>query len=337
MTVRFGLLFMPTPPGQFAEWTRMADEAGFERIGIGDSQSLYRDVYVSCTIAALNTSRALIGPRVTNPVTRHPAVTASAIASIDELTEGRAFLGIGTGHSALLNVGHRPATIDRLREYVTCVRTLFEQGEAEYEGRPVRLSWPQRRPPILVAAAGPRALELAGEVGDGVIVGCGMTPAAIDDALARIGAGAERSGRTTDDLDIWWYVPTNVHEDAVAAEEEVRAAVVSGAHAYFYGGVRGRSVPEELQDAVQQLVDGYVIEQHVRPGESSANAELVDRLGLREYILERFGIAGDPGQVVERIEELRKRGIENFWMSMHASDKGRVVRLMRDHVMPSFR
>lgn len=142
MTARFGLLFMPTPPKAFAEWTRLADEAGFERIGIGDSQSLYRDVYVSATIAALNTDRAQIGPRVTNPITRHPTVTASAIASIDELTGGRAFLGIGTGHSALLNVGRRPATIDQLREYVVCVRTLFEQGEAEYQGRTVRLSWP---------------------------------------------------------------------------------------------------------------------------------------------------------------------------------------------------
>lgn len=155
--------------------------------------------------------------------------------------------------------------------------------------------------------------------------------------MTRIGAGARRSGRTTDDLDIWWYVPTNVHEDAAAAEDEVRAAVVSGAHAFFYGGVKGRSVPEELQDAVQQLVDEYVIEQHVRPGQSSANADLVDRLGLRAYILERFGIAGDPDQVVARIGQLRKRGIENFWMSMHAGDKGRVVRLMRDHVMPRFR
>lgn len=337
MSVRFGLLFMPTPPEQFSRWCHEADEAGFERIGIGDSQSLYRDVYVSCTLAALHTKRALIGPRVTNPVTRHPAVTASAIASIDELSGGRAFLGIGTGHSALLNIGQTPASRATLRAYVECVRTLFEQGEAEYEGRTVRLDWPQRRPPIVVAAAGPKALELAGEIADGVVVGCGMTRPAIDEAFRRLETGAQRSGRGVADLDLWWYVPTNVHEDSAAAVAEVRPAVVSGAHAYFYGGVTGRSVPEELQGQVQRLAHEYVVEQHTRPGQSADNAELVDRLGLREYVLERFGIAGDPDEVTQRIAELHQRGIDNFWMSMHAADKGRVVRLMRDHVMPHFR
>ena len=336
MRPRFGLLFMPTPPAQFAAWSREADEAGFERIGIGDSQSLYRDVYVALAITAQNTQRALIGPRVTNPVTRHPTVTASAIASIDELTDGRAFLGIGTGHSALLNIGQKPASRQLLRDYVQCIKTLFEHGEAEYEGRSVRLSWPARRPPIIVAAAGPKALELAGEIGDGVIVGSGMTQPAVDDAFARLTEGARRSGRALEDLDVWWYVPTNVHEESAAAVEEVRAAVVSGAHAYFYGGVQGRSVPAELEGAVQELVTGYAVEQHVRPGQSPANAELVDRLGLRDYILERFGIAGDPDEVSARIRVLQERGINNFWMSMHAGDKGRVVRLMRDHVMPNF-
>lgn len=336
MTVRFGLLFMPTPPAQFATWTREADEAGFERIGIGDSQSLYRDVYVSATIAALNTKRALIGPRVTNPVTRHPAVTASAIASVDELSDGRAFLAIGTGHSALLNIGQKPASRARLRAYVECMRTLFSEGEAEYDGRLVRLTWPERPVPIIIGAAGPKALELAGEIGDGVVVGCGMTPPAIDDAFRRLETGAARSGRSLDDLDIWWYVPTNVHEDSTAAIEEIRPAVVSGAHAYFYGGVEGRNVPEELTDPVQRLADEYVIDQHVRPGQSADNAELVDRLGLRDYIIERFGIAGNPDEVADRIRTLHERGIDNFWMSMHAGDKGRVVRLMRDHVMPQF-
>ena len=337
MTVRFGLLFMPTPPEQFARWCREADEAGFERIGIGDSQSLYRDVYVSCTLAALNTQHALIGPRVTNPVTRHPAVTAGAIASVDELSGGRAFLGIGTGHSALLNIGQTPASRAALREYVECVRALFEHGEAEYQGRQVRLDWPQRRPPIVVAAAGPKALELAGEIGDGVVVGCGMTQAAVDEAFRLLDVGAARSGRTVKDLDVWWYVPTNVHEDSAAAVEEVRPAVVSGAHAYFYGGVQGRGVPDELQERVARLAREYVVEQHTRPGQSADNAALVDRLGLRDYVLERFGIAGDPAEVTERIRTLHARGIDNFWMSMHAADKGRVVRLVRDHVMPHFR
>jgi alkanesulfonate monooxygenase SsuD/methylene tetrahydromethanopterin reductase-like flavin-dependent oxidoreductase (luciferase family) len=163
-----------------------------------------------------------------------------------------------------------------------------------------------------------------------------MTQPAIDDAFRRLETGANRSGRTLADLDIWWYVPTNVHEDSAAAIEEIRPAVVSGAHAYFYGGVEGRNVPEELTGPVQRLADEYVIDQHTRPGQSADNAELVDRLGLRDYIIERFGIAGNPDEVADRIRVLHDRGIDNFWMSMHAGDKGRVVQLMRDHVMPQF-
>src|SRR5918992_4419848 len=103
MTVRFGITFLPNAPREFIEWCRVAEETGFDIIGIADSQSLYREVYVSTTLCAVNTSRIRFGPRVINPLTRHPAVPASAAATLEELAPGRTMLGLGIGDSAVYN------------------------------------------------------------------------------------------------------------------------------------------------------------------------------------------------------------------------------------------
>ena len=99
--VRFGLILLPEILSEFGATCREAEDAGFELLGVGDSQSVFREAYVSLTVAALATRRARLGPLVSNPVTRHPVVTASAISSLDEVSDGRAVLGLGSGDSAL--------------------------------------------------------------------------------------------------------------------------------------------------------------------------------------------------------------------------------------------
>lgn len=334
MKPRFGFLFMPAPPQEYISWIKEADAIRAEMIGIGDSQSLYRDVYVALAIAAANSTRIRIGPRVTNPITRHPAVTASAIASIDELSGGRAFLGIGTGHSAPLNIGLKPAKLADMREYITCLRALLQKGEATYQGSTVRLTWPKRYVPIYVAGAGPKALRLAGEIGDGVIIGCGVSRPVAQEALSIVEEGARASGRRLKDLDIWWYIPSAFAEDTETAQREVRGSVVSGSHAYFYGGIEGRGVPKHLEGKVRQLVEGYRVEQHIRPNESQDNYDLVDKLGLREYLVDRFAIAGGPKDAAQRIRDLASWGVTNIWMSLHAPDKVRSVRVFGQKVLP---
>ena len=130
------------------EYIQTADASGFWGLGIADSQSIYPDVYVCCTIAAMTTRNVHLGPWVTNPLTRHPAVTAGAIASVDQLSGGRTFLGIGTGHSATANISLRPSSLAYLESYLEAVKDLLTHGEAQWEGQTLKLSIGQRRVPV---------------------------------------------------------------------------------------------------------------------------------------------------------------------------------------------
>src|SRR5207247_6624217 len=160
------------------ELVRMAEGYGAEAIGTYDSACLGGDAYVRATRMAQASSRAAIGLRPSNPLTREPQVMASFLASIDGLTGGRAFLDMASGDSAVLNIGYATASRARIEDYVTCVRDLLAGGEATYQGRPQRVRWASTvarpRVPISICAEGPRMLHLGGRIGDGVIAGTGL-------------------------------------------------------------------------------------------------------------------------------------------------------------------
>ena len=103
--MKFGVTMFPNNLEDVASQARLAEEMGFDYVGIADSQSLARELYVTLSVVAMSTERVMLGPTVSNPRTRHPAVASSAIASVNELSGGRAFLGIGSGDSAVLNLG----------------------------------------------------------------------------------------------------------------------------------------------------------------------------------------------------------------------------------------
>src|SRR5215470_4937247 len=116
---------MPTAsPRETVEWARTAEACGFELLGVSDSQSICRDVYMTLALCAVNTERIRFGPRVITPVTRHPAVAASAAATLEELAPARTLVAIGSGDSAAFNIGLRPATLAELREYTETIRSL---------------------------------------------------------------------------------------------------------------------------------------------------------------------------------------------------------------------
>jgi len=178
--IRLGLHLHP-PPRQsldaFIDTVKRADRYGFARLGTGDTQWHTMECFTTLSVMALNSERAKIGPRVTNPVTREPSVMASAIASLEIISQGRAVLGIGRGDSAVHNIGLKPASIEATRDYIVAVRELLEKGETIFQGRHNRFTWPrpQRRIPICITAEGPRMLRLAGEIGDQVLIGTGLT------------------------------------------------------------------------------------------------------------------------------------------------------------------
>ncbi len=323
MKVKLGIHIPPDGPlAEYARWVREVEPSGFAALGIADSQCLRRDVYPAMTIAALNTKRIMIGPRVTNPLTRHPTVTASCLAAIDELSGGRAFMGIGGGESSVFNAGLPAATIVQIREYALTVRDLLSKGEAMYQGKPCKLSWAHRRVPIYVAASGPRNLRMAGEIADGVIVGSGLTPEVIADARQRIREGAEAAGRRIEDIDIWWMViAANVDSDRKAAIREVLSSLAGGARLLMRFGTQGKNIPERYLEAMRKLDAAYAPGQHVVRSGAQPNAQLVESLGLTDYLADRFSLAGTPDDVLEKIKRCVGAGAGQLWVSNHSVDK----------------
>lgn len=329
-----GVLFLPRRIAEVAEHARLAEAAGFDLLGIGDSQSLFQEVYVSLVMAAVHTSRTRLGPSVTNPLTRHPAVTAAAIASVNELSGGRAFLGIGTGDSALLNLGLRPVTMDGLREYVKTVRDLWSGTPAAYRGATVRLEWARQPAPIFLAAEGPRTLRLAGEIADGVIVGTGLLPDVIADSLERIREGAKAAGRDPEAIEIWFLVKACLAESRSAAIEEIKMALAASAHHAFRFTLEGKRVPAELVAPIERLKAAYQPHVHESLG-PSPNARLVDDLGLAEYLAARFAVAGSPAQVAKRIRELAAVGAKRLLVTAIVKEPGAFLSTWRDQVRPA--
>src|SRR5690349_4499479 len=199
MALTFGVSFAPNHPKEVAEWCRAAEACGFERVGIVDSQSIYRELYVTCAAGLQATERIQIGPRVTNALTRHPSVTASALVTMAELSNGRVFAGIGTGDSALINIGLKPVKLAALGEFVTTIRALMRGEMVERNGSELRLTWGKADVPIYVSAHGPKTLEFAGRHADGAIYGDGVGVEVVKDAIKSVAAGAAEAGRRAED------------------------------------------------------------------------------------------------------------------------------------------
>ena len=334
MRLSCGVLFLPRRIAEVGEHARLAEAAGFDLLGFGDSQSLFQEVYVSLALAAFHTSQARLGPAVTNPLTRHPAVTAAAIASVNELSGGRAFLGIGTGDSAVLNLGLRPVTMDGLREYVKTLRSLWSGTPIAYRGTTARLEWVRRPAPIFLAAEGPRMLHLAGEVADGVIVGTGLLPEVIADSLDRIHGGARAAGRDPEAIEVWFLAKACFAESQSAALEEIKMALAASAHHAFRFTLEGKRVPAELVLPIERLKAAYQPHAHESLG-PSPNARLVDELGLGEYLAERFAVAGTPAAVAKRIRELAALGAERLLVTAIVKGPGAFLAAWRDQVRPA--
>lgn len=318
--MRHGISFRPPETDSFARWCRHAEELDFDAVFIADSQSLYRELYVSSAICAMETSEIVFGPCVTNPVTRHPAVAASAIGTINELSGGRAFWGIATGDSAVLNLGLKPAKLAEMREYILAVRGMLEEGSAEYQGKNNRLSWHKSRVPIHIAAEGPKTLRLAGEVADGVIIGTGFIPEVIADTLTYIDEGAKKSGRRVEDLDLWWLVDAHVDGDGERAREDIRTSLAASAHHSFAFTLEGKRIPTELESGIRALRDGYKTSEH-NVIEKGNNAALVDEYGLRDYLADRFAIVGTPEECRKRLEDLGNMGVTGLRINNALPDR----------------
>src|SRR5882724_2340389 len=347
MKISFGIHLAPGPffrrddLGRLSDLVKMAEDYGAEAIGTYDSAFIGDDAYVRLALMAVASTRARIGLRPTNPITREPQVMASFLASIDSLTGGRAFMDIASGDSAVLNIGYEVATRARIEDYVTCVRDLLAKGEATYQGRPQRVRWAsavtRQRIPISICAEGPKMLHLGGRIGDGVTAGTGLLPEVIRDTIGRVHAGAREAGRDPSDVDIWFTTRTSLDEDRDKAIQGVKASVSSILNHSMRFGLDGKHVPDALRGKIQEYVDGYELYDHVL--HEGRNPRRMEQLGLTDYALERFALAGNASDWIKRIEQIAEAGARKLWVSLRATDmetQHHYMRVLGEEIMPRF-
>jgi 5,10-methylenetetrahydromethanopterin reductase len=323
MDVSMGVGLFPTEsPARMRELTHLAERLGYEHVWFGDSQNIWRESYVNMGAAAVGTERIVFGTGVTNGVTRHPSVLASAWATLHELTGGRVVLGIGTGDSSLRTMGLKPMKLAELEAYVETMRTLFRGEEAKEPatGDPFRLNYLPGPidVPIYIAASAPKILKLTGRIADGCVMLVGTDPNFIRGGLERIAAGAEEAGRDPGDLKIILWTPTAIDEDGTRARDLVRAHVSRVV-------IRPLpfEVPEEDMEAVERIRESYDYYHHMDT--EASHADLVP-----DSLVDRFALAGTPEECRARVAEIADLGIDQLAIipfTPPGGDRGRTMEL----------
>jgi 5,10-methylenetetrahydromethanopterin reductase len=243
---------------------------------------------------------------VTDPYARHPALTAAAVASLDELSGGRAILGIGAGGSGFAQMSiERRQPLRALREMVELIRLLLAGGEVEYEGRVISfkrggLEFAARADiPVVVVSRGPKLMQLGGEIADGTIIAGMAGPAAVQWGLDHVRAGMAKAGRTDDSVEIGAMVYTSISDDADRARWIVRRGIAAALFGSFpnldFLAASGLEVPPELRSILETRVHDYPTVMAAIPD------SYVDQLGL----------AGTPAQCAAQIEKLVALGLRH--------------------------
>lgn len=314
----FGVVLQTDPPAsRTIALARAAEDAGFSHVWTFDSHILWQEPFVIYSQILAQTSRVMVGPMVTNPATRDWTVTASLFATLNEMFGNRTICGIGRGDSAVRVQGGRPTTMAALRESVHVIRELASSREAEItdaKGDPVTLKLPWSQGSTLdvwVAAYGPQALALAGEVGDGYILQL-ADPDIARWMIGTVREAAERAGRDPAAVKFCVAAPMYVGEDTPEQRAHMRdqcrwfGGMVGNHVADIVGryGAAGGAVPTALTDYIEGR-RGYDYSQHGRAGNTHAAF-------VPDEIVERFCLLGTPAQHVERLEELRALGVDQF-------------------------
>ncbi|HKW93276.1 MAG TPA: LLM class flavin-dependent oxidoreductase [Methylomirabilota bacterium] len=319
--MRFGFFFWPYSPEYTQQMARLGERLGFEMVGIADTPGNALDPWVAMTLAAAATSRVTLATCVTNLVTRHPSITASAAASVDRVAGGRTILGVGAGHSGVANVGGAPARAGDLREGIAFLKTALGGAPASWRGAATHLPWIERRVPVYAAASGPAALRAVGATADGAFVNYGLQPEHVSRARALIGA----------DIDVWFIAALDVAIRREAAFEKL-GNILGFVAAYILGpDPEGRGVPPELVPAVRELRATYTTRRR------DMDPELVKRLGLFDYLRGRLAVAGTPEDCVEQVRAAEAAGATRLMFTVSlAADPVQTVERFGEDVLPRF-
>jgi len=314
------------------------EAAGFDGAGILDRQLLCRDTFVTLGQAATQTSRLTLFPAVTNPFSRHVSVLGGAIQTVAELAPGRTKVVIGTGYTSASTIGRKPASLTEMRACIAELRKLLAGDVVDFHGTPGRLAFASGRPvPLLMAASGPKAIELAGEVADGVMLLVGFHRGIVDAVLTHLEKGARRSGRRLEDLEIVWAVRTVMAETMAEAHRQARPTVVHQGimrvHARWLEhtklAIPHFEIPRSVYDIYPDLSHAQDWEQAI-----AATAFVPD--DVIAQLCDALGLIGTPEHCARRIGDLTAAGVKSLYIMPLQTFVGpeAEIRAFRDAVFP---
>lgn len=313
--------------GECVRLARLAESLGYRGFWVADSHSVFRDAYMVLANAATATERIQLATGVTQTVTRHPAVQANAWATLQELSGGRALLGIGVGESAVRNLGLKPERLAVFEQKVRVIRSLLKGEPVEYEGRELQMNWANFDVPVVMACSGPKSLQLGGRIADGVLFQVGADPAFVRYALDNIRKGAESAGRKLEDLKLLMRVACSVGADREAAREAVKgyASVAAGT---TFATVPREYFDEELYAELAAFKAGYDYQEHA--SSEARHAQL-----LTDRILDAIAIAGTAEETVPRFRAIASMGVTGFCWTAGMPQPEPFIRAFAEQVIPA--
>jgi len=327
----FGAVLQTNPPSaRVVQLAQLAEAYGFSHVWTFDSHLLWQEPYVIHSRILAETRKILVGPMVTNPSTRDWTVTASTFATLNEMYGNRTICGIGRGDSAVRVTNGAPATLKTLREAIHVIRELANSRAVEYNGATLRFPWSFGSTlEVWVAAYGPLALKLTGEVGDGFI----LQMADLDVAewmITTVRKAAAAAGRDPASVKFCVAAPMYIGEDWDHMRNQCR----------WFGGMVGNhvadivakygadsAVPRALTDYIAGR-EGYDYNLHGRAGNTHADF-------VPNEIVDRFCVLGSKTDHIKKLEALRELGVDQFAGYLQHDNKEETLRVYGESVIPA--
>ncbi|HEY5051407.1 MAG TPA: TIGR03842 family LLM class F420-dependent oxidoreductase [Acidothermaceae bacterium] len=330
--MEFGVVLQCNPPAwRTVELAKQAELAGFGYVWTFDSHLLWQEPYVIYSQILSATHRIIVGPMVTNPATRDWTVTASTFATLNEMFGNRTVCGIGRGDSAVRVINGKPVSLAELRDAIAVIRRLANGDAAEYKDSTLRLTWnPHSRLDIYVAAYGPKALALTGEVGDGFILQLADLAVA-EWSIKAVRDAAAAAGRDPASVKICVAAPAYVGTDIAHQREQCRwfGGMVGNHVADIVAryGADGGPVPQALTDYIAGR-QGYDYNEHGRVGNTHADF-------VPDEIVDRFCVLGTVDEHIEKLRALKALGVDQFAVYLQHDAKEATLQAYADKVIPA--
>jgi 5,10-methylenetetrahydromethanopterin reductase len=331
MTMKFCLHGSARSVQDAVDRATRAEALGFEAIFFADSHMNNVDPYQVMAMCAISTTKIRFGTAVTNMVYRDPTITANSFATLNEISDGRAIIGLGTGDGPVYSLGRTATKLVDFERGLRAIRDLLHDRGVEApktkeraSGGRVTLKAGKRPVPIYISAEGPKTLRVAGRVCDGVILGTGFDLDVLEWAQARIAEGAKESGRALVDIDVMPAGMIYVHNDGTLARKRVRSRMANRAHHNFRFTMD--TVPEAEVAGIKKFMDCFDIS---KPIEERVNPDLIT-----DYLLHRFTIAGTPDECAARVKQLESAGVKRILLTPPNLDYNETMEAWGRRVIP---